>query len=278
MPTIGDCWQLYSQQHLTETVADRKNQSYWSRLSWFKDIQAEGLTPTEVRDYITHRGYPEGVMASTINRELGLLRACLRFAERERRIERAPIVKALPKAATRVRALSKVQARTLLQAAVRRDIWQETAFLMLALGTAQRPGAIVDLTWDRAMGDTLDFRVSTPKSSRMKGRAIVPVNKLAKRALAIAHRHKRGPYVLHHDGRKVSRIDRLLRRVGDECGIVVTPHMLRHTAASLLLQDGVDLLRVSRLLAHANTIVTQTVYFHHQPSWLKDTIDKLSYD
>jgi integrase len=58
---------------------------------------------------------------------------------------------------------------------------------------------------------------------------------------------------------------RALRRAGlvDAGGVPpVTPHGLRHTAASLMLAAGVPLIVVSRQLGHANPNVTAQVYAH----------------
>jgi integrase len=60
-------------------------------------------------------------------------------------------------------------------------------------------------------------------------------------------------------------LTRALRRAGlvDAEGVRgVTPHGLRHTAASLMLAAGVPLIVVSRQLGHANPNVTAQVYAH----------------
>lgn len=44
--------------------------------------------------------------------------------------------------------------------------------------------------------------------------------------------------------------------------VSITPHQLRHTFASLLLANGVDIKRVSALMAHANINVTSRRYAH----------------
>lgn len=42
----------------------------------------------------------------------------------------------------------------------------------------------------------------------------------------------------------------------------ITPHALRHTAASLLLADGVPIEVVSRMLGHKNSQITRDIYIH----------------
>lgn len=43
---------------------------------------------------------------------------------------------------------------------------------------------------------------------------------------------------------------------------VITPHALRHTAASLLIADGVPLETVSRMLGHEDSKITKEIYLH----------------
>jgi integrase/recombinase XerD len=66
-----------------------------------------------------------------------------------------------------------------------------------------------------------------------------------------------------------------LRRLGEEAGMGrrITPHMLRHTAATLLIETGVDIRIVQRLLGHAS-IATTEIYTHVSDETLKTTLER----
>ena len=51
-------------------------------------------------------------------------------------------------------------------------------------------------------------------------------------------------------------------------------HDLRHTCATRMIQAGVDLYKVQRLLGHKSPIMTQR-YAHHCPESLRDGVDTL---
>jgi integrase len=51
-------------------------------------------------------------------------------------------------------------------------------------------------------------------------------------------------------------------------------HDLRHTCATRMVQAGVDLYKVQRLLGHKSSIMTQR-YAHHYPESLRDGVEAL---
>jgi site-specific recombinase XerD len=64
-------------------------------------------------------------------------------------------------------------------------------------------------------------------------------------------------------------LHRLARERG--CGRRVTPHMFRHTAATLLIEEGVDIRHIQRLLGHAS-IATTEIYTHVADESLRRTL------
>src|SRR5208337_4251537 len=66
-----------------------------------------------------------------------------------------------------------------------------------------------------------------------------------------------------------------LRRLAKEAGLQrrVTPHMLRHTAATLLIETGVDIRFVQRLLGHSS-IATTEIYTHVSDEALRMTLER----
>src|SRR5262249_48223551 len=142
-------------------IADRKAAGRYSEKMDFNRAAVNPvfghLLPRSIRreDCLAHivRRREAGISDGTIWTELTTLRTALNHAVRMGWIDRAPYITIPPKPDPREHHLSRAEARRLLDSAMAPHI---KLFIELALGTAGRTEAILDLTWDR-----VDFMART---------------------------------------------------------------------------------------------------------------------
>lgn len=244
----------------------------------------EQLTRTTLGDYAQGRR----VSNSTIRRELGALNAALAHAVRERtlRLDAVPHIDLPPAAPARdvwLNESEEAEFWDLAQATVLRRrgpgrLSRVARFVAIALDTAARRGAIQELTWNRVdlAARRLDFRDPNRLATK-KRRVFLPI---ADRLLPIL---ERAAWEAKRDGVHESAPvigEGTIRRAYEhwtwQPGFPyphVTPHVLRHTWATLAARRGVDMWQIAGVLGDSVDTVTGH-YLHHAPGHLMAAVNR----
>jgi integrase len=237
----------------------------WKRLGpTFGPLVPQAMTKALCAGYIAKR--QETASNGTIHVEMGYLRAALRHGEREGWIEKAPYVPLPTKPAPRDHHLKRDEVRRLIEAA---DAYHVKLFIVLAVTTAGRSQAILDLTWDRVNFKRGQIALRDPdKAATAKGRATVPMNETARRWLQEAHQGALSPYVVEWGGRKVGSVKKGVAAAARRAGLECTPHVLRHTAAVWMAEGQVSMAEIAQYLGHRDSRTTERVYARFSPGFL----------
>jgi integrase len=188
--------------------------------------------------------------AGTVARELHIFRSAIHtFHERRAALPSLPrIARVAGAGRARERWLLPEEVAALLAAA---SFPHLRLFIMLALETAARAGALVDAMWRQVdfAGRAINLSLGGPNEERAKRRvrvAIVTPGLLAE--LEYAHSVRRTDYVIEYGG-------------------FATPNVLRHTAATWMAKRGVPLKEIADYLGHTTCRMVEKHYAHHHPDW-----------
>ncbi|MHC5033458.1 MAG: tyrosine-type recombinase/integrase [Planctomycetota bacterium] len=235
-----------------------------------------GKHPADRIDQFIVNGYvrSRGVAPPTMRRELGVLVAVYNHAVRQRRIPStdAPMVDLPPPGQPRDLFLTEEQeadfhARALALPGDPLD--PLTMFVAIALNTGARRGAIHDLQWGQVHlgAGMIDFR-QHGKVRTNKRRVAVPITRRLRPVLEQAERERQGDRLFRIDTRR-----RWEKWVQTTPYPWVTPHVLRHTFATLNLRAGLSVWDVAGLLGDDVNTVSRT-YGHHATQHLSNVLDK----
>lgn len=231
----------------------------------------EDLTSDAIRGYAEARP----VRPSTTARELTVLRAALRHAVKRGRLQVAPSIELPPQAPPRERWLTRKEATKLLTAC---HLPHLRLFVLLGLNTGARRGAILALKWDQV--DLKQGRIDFNPAGRVqtaKRRTVVPINRPLLAALRRAKKAAKTAHVVEYQGEGLKGIRRAFRDACAAAGLAdVTPHTLRHTAATWMAQSGVPLTEIAGILGQSVQRTTER-YIKHHPDYMRRGVDALSF-
>lgn len=220
------------------------------------------------------------VSRATARSDLAYLSAAINYYHREHGPLPAIPEVVLPSASpARERWLTRRDVAALLRAAWRNDLARHLARLILiGVYTGTRSGAMMQLRWvPSTAGGWADLengvihRRGQGVAETSKRQPVLPIpTKLvphlkrwrdADRKLGYIH-------VVHFQGESVTKLRRSWATACRTAGVGgVTPHVLRHTAATWLMQAGEDKFQVAGFLGMSLEML-ERVYGHHHPDFL----------
>ena len=279
---------LYDRDLRARGSAERTRRAYGVDLGGFAEwAEEQGLGPADVRHREVRRfgaGLSSaGAAPATVARKLAAIRGLYGFLVRTERAGSNPAeLVSSPKRSQKLpTVLTTEQMRSLLERIPARTPLElrDRAMLELAYSCGLRCEEIVNLDLGALDFETEQLRV-LGKGSKER---LLPVGEPAQRALrryldksrrALATDPRQQALFLSKSGRRLSNSD-VTRRLGlwtREAALAagVSPHALRHSFATHLLEGGADLRTIQELLGHASISTTQ-VYTRVDAARLRDT-------
>jgi integrase/recombinase XerC/integrase/recombinase XerD len=285
--TWNEALTAYDRDMRARSMAERTRRAYGVDLAQFVEwAGATGLEPGRVRHRDVRRYgaglSAEGAAPATVARKLAAVRGLFDFLVRTEAIGQNPAdLVSSPKREQKLpRLLSGEQLRELLERIPARTPLQirDRAMLELAYSCGLRCEEIVSLDLGSFDFETEQLRV-LGKGSKER---LLPVGEPAQRALrrylerarhVLAADLRERALFLSKSGRRLSNSD-VTRRLGlwvreAAIGGGVSPHALRHSFATHMLEGGADLRTIQELLGHASISTTQ-VYTRVDAARLRD--------
>ncbi len=244
-------------------------------VDFLDDTLVTNASPDNVRQF-SEVLKANGLARASVNRTVTAVRGLHRYLFAEgvttsdptADLEPARLPKGLPKA------ISEADVVRLIDAVDGTDVLsvRDRAILEVLYGTGMRISECVGLSLDDVDLDAALIRV-TGKGNKQR---LVPVGRLAEAALVQwlaptgrlqvvpdtwATRDAQSAVFLNHRGGRLSRQGMwgVIRKYGLQVGLAsrLSPHVLRHSCATHMLDHGADIRTVQELLGHASISTTQ---------------------
>ena len=272
---VGDYLETWAPERKPTTVAAERKRIVLHLVPAFGTKPLSVITRKEIELYLTRRR-GEGAKPGTTNRELCRLKNILKKAQEWELIETNPAggIKQARERIVEQDYLSEDETARLLEVCDERI----RPMVMLAVYTGMRWGELAGLRWRDVSFERGTARLRDTKNNEDR---YVPLNSEVLKTLKELRGNGKGDGVVFTnpatneawtDIRKPFRAS--LKAAGIDRHIPLKN--LRHTAASHLVMNGVDLRTVGQILGHKSLQVTLR-YAHLAPDHLQEAVGKLKY-
>ena len=250
--------------------------------TFFQDKPLDRIQKADIERYREERK-KAGVKNRTINLELTLLHRILKLGLERNHLSRLPYQKL---SELRLKETDSERKKALNQAEVKRLLEFSEGLTQLYIAllyyTGMRKSEALSLSWDDIDLEReeiiirpkpeLDF---APKSGKER---IIPLHPDLKAILENIPRNAgKGKWLFSNQkGERIKDLRESFKNACKKAGLEgITPHCLRHSFASLMIQNGVDARTLSEILGHSSPIITLNIYSHCFDSYRKQAINRL---
>lgn len=271
-------------------LSDNTLQSYRRDIMQFRDyvmknnINFAKAKEEDIKNYLKEL-QEEGKKTSTASRSLASIRSFYQFLLRTKKAKNDPTVSIQsPKIEKRVPCvLTSDEVELLLDQPKDVDLkgTRDKAMLEFAYATGMKVTEIIDLNID-----DINFNEDTVTCSNGKKSRTIPLGALAEKALK-EYIDKARPILIKDESNKAlfvnvngSRLTRqgfwkIVKYYKEQAHIEkdITPHVLRHSFATHLLQNGADLKSIQAMLGHSDISSTQ-IYMQFQDATIQNIYKK----
>lgn len=287
--TVSGLMKFWSKEHQAKPGGEDTWKNKWQYVVRTIERHA-GHKPLERIDFDWSREYvdlreAEGVMGPTVRQELTTILSAWRSAYGRGLLLLEPPTFDVPaQSEARDLFLTKDEARALIGACKKPHL---ARFVRLGLATGARPGAVLALRWAHVDLESwrVDFRPSgqrrraevTAKRADGKRAALVPIGEDMVSELTEARAIAQTDFVIEFAGKPVGSVKKAFASAVKRAGLdpEVTPHILRHSAATWMAQAGVPMWEIAGFLGHSSTAMVEKIYGHHAPEFMTKGRDAL---
>lgn len=267
-------------------LSENTLQSYRRDLVQFEDyvdvnkLNFLKVTEEDMKKYFSHL-QEIGKKTSTVSRNVASIRSFYTFLVRSKKIKKDPTEKIQsPKVEKKAPCvLSSQEVELLLEQPKNADLkgTRDKAMLEFAYATGMRVSEVISLDIDDV--NLKDGFVTCKNGSKQRN---IPLGTLSLKALAEYIENSRSILIkdesvkalfVNTNGRRLTRQGfwKIVKYYKDQAHIAkdITPHVLRHSFATHLLQNGADLKSIQTMLGHSDISSTQ-VYMQFQDESIKN--------
>lgn len=280
--TVAQALDDYAHHKMGAKSAERLSYSIPHLLDFWHNHTIDHINVETIERY-RQIGIGSGRAQSTVRRELIDLRSSTNHAVSMNRVISLRFPKLPKDSSPKLRWLTESEFAKLLRAAGKNNQAKFTLrlFLIIAFYSGARKTAIMELEWEQVdfVNNTINFNKVNVETSN-KRRPFIPIPPEIRRFLwrrfqRYAHL---APFVFHkrrNPNIRVKQIDKGFRTAVKLAKLTdVTPHTLRHTRISLLLQSGERPINVSNYVGVSVTTLLK-VYGHHCNTDIQEMAQRL---